>query len=90
MREGEDVFLECTVEHQQGKAQWTKDGFALGEYWMTWDSVDDGPSIELIGEETKMYKEWKVVFTSAVPMAVFCVVLIPLPPYSGHIQGYLV
>ncbi|XP_063884494.1 nephrin-like [Scylla paramamosain] len=30
VREGEDVFLECIVEHQQGKAQWTKDGFALG------------------------------------------------------------
>ncbi|KAK3859449.1 hypothetical protein Pcinc_034440 [Petrolisthes cinctipes] len=29
VKEGEDVFLECAVEHQQGKAQWTKDGFAL-------------------------------------------------------------
>ncbi|XP_071517139.1 nephrin-like [Panulirus ornatus] len=28
--EGSDVFLSCVVEHQQGKAQWTKDGFALG------------------------------------------------------------
>ncbi|XP_071550364.1 nephrin-like [Panulirus ornatus] len=28
--EGTDVFLECVVEDQQGKAQWTKDGFALG------------------------------------------------------------
>ncbi|XP_066948196.1 nephrin-like [Macrobrachium rosenbergii] len=28
--EGEDVFLSCAVENQQGKAQWTKDGFALG------------------------------------------------------------
>lgn len=31
VKEGEDVFLECAVDHQQGKAQWTKDGFALGE-----------------------------------------------------------
>nr|XP_045624741.1 nephrin-like [Procambarus clarkii] len=28
--EGADVFLHCIVENQQGKAQWTKDGFALG------------------------------------------------------------
>ncbi|XP_069164061.1 nephrin [Procambarus clarkii] len=28
--EGADVFLRCIVENQQGKAQWTKDGFALG------------------------------------------------------------
>ncbi|XP_037789830.1 kin of IRRE-like protein 2 [Penaeus monodon] len=28
--EGEDVRLSCVVENQQGKAQWTKDGFALG------------------------------------------------------------
>ncbi|XP_050729208.1 nephrin-like isoform X2 [Eriocheir sinensis] len=28
--EGGDVLLSCVVEHQQGKAQWTKDGFALG------------------------------------------------------------
>ncbi|XP_042235054.1 nephrin-like [Homarus americanus] len=28
--EGADVFLRCVVENQQGKAQWTKDGFALG------------------------------------------------------------
>ncbi|KAK4307585.1 hypothetical protein Pmani_020652 [Petrolisthes manimaculis] len=27
---GGDVFLSCIVESQQGKAQWTKDGFALG------------------------------------------------------------
>nr|XP_045618414.1 nephrin-like [Procambarus clarkii] len=28
--EGADVFLSCVVDHQEGKAQWTKDGFALG------------------------------------------------------------
>ncbi|XP_063888638.1 synaptogenesis protein syg-2-like [Scylla paramamosain] len=27
--EGGDVLLTCVVENQQGKAQWTKDGFAL-------------------------------------------------------------
>nr|XP_053633999.1 nephrin-like [Cherax quadricarinatus] len=27
---GEDVVLRCVVANQQGKAQWTKDGFALG------------------------------------------------------------
>ncbi|XP_064102682.1 nephrin-like [Macrobrachium nipponense] len=26
---GEDVFLKCVIQNQQGKAQWTKDGFAL-------------------------------------------------------------
>lgn len=31
VRAGSDVFLRCAVDHQQGKAQWTKDGFALGE-----------------------------------------------------------
>ncbi|XP_050715761.1 nephrin-like [Eriocheir sinensis] len=30
VRAGSDVFLRCAVDHQQGKAQWTKDGFALG------------------------------------------------------------
>nr|XP_045610946.1 nephrin-like [Procambarus clarkii] len=30
VRAGDDVFLKCVVENQQGKAQWTKDGFALG------------------------------------------------------------
>lgn len=34
VKEGEDVFLECAVDHQQGKAQWTKDGFALGELFL--------------------------------------------------------
>ncbi|KAK8397705.1 hypothetical protein O3P69_004470 [Scylla paramamosain] len=28
--EGEDVLLRCEVEEQEGRAQWTKDGFALG------------------------------------------------------------
>ena len=32
VNEGESVLLRCTVRNQQGKAQWTKDGFALGEY----------------------------------------------------------
>ncbi|XP_064104325.1 nephrin-like [Macrobrachium nipponense] len=27
---GDDVFLKCVVLNQQGKTQWTKDGFALG------------------------------------------------------------
>ena len=31
VRAGSDVFLRCAVDHQHGKAQWTKDGFALGE-----------------------------------------------------------
>ncbi|XP_069983599.1 nephrin-like [Penaeus vannamei] len=30
VRSGADVFLPCVVKHQQGNAQWTKDGFALG------------------------------------------------------------
>ncbi|XP_071529342.1 nephrin-like isoform X2 [Panulirus ornatus] len=30
VREGEDVTLQCVVADQQGRAQWTKDGFALG------------------------------------------------------------
>ncbi|XP_042243477.1 nephrin-like [Homarus americanus] len=30
VREGEDVTLRCEVDNQQGRAQWTKDGFALG------------------------------------------------------------
>nr|XP_045611164.1 nephrin-like [Procambarus clarkii] len=30
VREGEDVTLKCVVDNQQGRAQWTKDGFALG------------------------------------------------------------
>ncbi|XP_068225631.1 nephrin-like isoform X3 [Palaemon carinicauda] len=30
VNEGDDVFLSCVVQNQQGKAQWTKDGFALG------------------------------------------------------------
>nr|XP_053642776.1 nephrin-like isoform X2 [Cherax quadricarinatus] len=30
VREGVDVALRCRVAHQQGQAQWTKDGFALG------------------------------------------------------------
>ncbi|XP_071534108.1 nephrin-like [Panulirus ornatus] len=30
VRAGEDVYLRCVVGNQQGKAQWTKDGFALG------------------------------------------------------------
>ncbi|XP_064104349.1 nephrin-like [Macrobrachium nipponense] len=29
---GEDVVLRCVVRNQQGKVQWTKDGFALGEF----------------------------------------------------------
>ncbi|KAK4304366.1 hypothetical protein Pmani_023694 [Petrolisthes manimaculis] len=29
VRAGSDVFLKCIVSNQQGKAQWTKDGFAL-------------------------------------------------------------
>ncbi|CAL4105199.1 unnamed protein product [Meganyctiphanes norvegica] len=30
VNQGDDVLLRCIVEHQQGNAQWTKDGFALG------------------------------------------------------------
>ncbi|XP_047490967.1 nephrin-like [Penaeus chinensis] len=30
VKEGDDVFLRCIVVNQQGNAQWTKDGFALG------------------------------------------------------------
>ncbi|XP_071534248.1 synaptogenesis protein syg-2-like isoform X2 [Panulirus ornatus] len=30
VRAGENVYLCCIVDHQRGKAQWTKDGFALG------------------------------------------------------------
>ncbi|XP_064103262.1 nephrin-like isoform X2 [Macrobrachium nipponense] len=30
VKEGQDVFLRCAVDGQQGKVQWTKDGFALG------------------------------------------------------------
>ncbi|XP_063588836.1 nephrin-like [Penaeus indicus] len=30
VRAGDDVFLRCIVRNQQGNAQWTKDGFALG------------------------------------------------------------
>lgn len=30
--EGMDVVLGCGVDNQKGKAQWTKDGFALGMY----------------------------------------------------------
>ncbi|KAA0189961.1 hypothetical protein HAZT_HAZT002975 [Hyalella azteca] len=28
--EGSSVTLRCAVDYQQGRAQWTKDGFALG------------------------------------------------------------
>lgn len=31
VRMGENVYMCCIIDHQQGKAQWTKDGFALGE-----------------------------------------------------------
>ncbi|XP_071534279.1 nephrin-like isoform X2 [Panulirus ornatus] len=30
VKTGEDVFLRCVVDNQQGNVQWTKDGFALG------------------------------------------------------------
>ena len=30
-REGEDVLLKCRVGNLQGKAQWTRNGFAMGE-----------------------------------------------------------
>ncbi|XP_068250646.1 kin of IRRE-like protein 2 [Palaemon carinicauda] len=30
VNEGDDVFLSCVVQNQQGNVQWTKDGFALG------------------------------------------------------------
>ena len=30
-REGEDVLLKCRVGNLQGKAQWTRNGFAMGQ-----------------------------------------------------------
>ena len=30
-REGEDVLLKCRVGNLQGKVQWTRNGFAMGE-----------------------------------------------------------
>ncbi|XP_042874281.1 nephrin-like [Penaeus japonicus] len=30
VKAGDDVFFRCVVRNQQGNAQWTKDGFALG------------------------------------------------------------
>lgn len=31
VREGQTAILRCKVGNQQGRAQWTKDGFALGK-----------------------------------------------------------
>ena len=31
VRQGETALLRCKVGNQQGRAQWTKDGFALGK-----------------------------------------------------------
>ncbi|KAK4018640.1 hypothetical protein OUZ56_000685 [Daphnia magna] len=31
VREGQMAVLRCKVGNQQGRAQWTKDGFALGK-----------------------------------------------------------
>lgn len=32
VKAGDDVFFRCVVRNQQGNAQWTKDGFALGKW----------------------------------------------------------
>ena len=33
-REGEDVLLKCRVGNLQGKVQWTRNGFAMGAYYL--------------------------------------------------------
>ena len=35
-REGEDVLLKCRVGNLQGKVQWTRNGFAMGTYYLTY------------------------------------------------------
>ncbi|XP_071520410.1 nephrin-like isoform X2 [Panulirus ornatus] len=44
---GNEVTLRCEVDHQQGKAQWTKDGFALGFN----RSIPGFPRYTVLGEE---------------------------------------
>ncbi|XP_050737080.1 nephrin-like isoform X2 [Eriocheir sinensis] len=45
---GSDVTLHCEVENQQGNAQWTKDGFALGFN----RSIPGFPRYTVLGEES--------------------------------------
>ena len=33
VRQGQMAVLRCRVSNQQGRVQWTKDGFALGEFY---------------------------------------------------------
>lgn len=44
---GNEVTLRCEVDHQQGKAQWTKDGFALGFN----RSIPGFPRYTVLGDE---------------------------------------
>ncbi|XP_066949212.1 nephrin-like isoform X2 [Macrobrachium rosenbergii] len=46
---GNDVTLRCEVENQQGKAQWTKDGFALGFN----RSIPGFPRYSVVGDESR-------------------------------------
>lgn len=35
MIEGRVAIIECEVGNQAGRVQWAKDGFVLGEYYLT-------------------------------------------------------
>ena len=35
VQEGGEAMLECEVANLAGQVQWTKDGFALGNYYLT-------------------------------------------------------
>ncbi|XP_069945501.1 synaptogenesis protein syg-2-like isoform X2 [Cherax quadricarinatus] len=48
VRLGENVYLCCIVDHQQGRAQWTKDGFALGFE----RTVPGYPRYQYVGDDT--------------------------------------
>ncbi|XP_069161021.1 kin of IRRE-like protein 2, partial [Procambarus clarkii] len=48
VRLGENVYLCCIVDHQQGRAQWTKDGFALGFE----RSVPGYPRYQYVGDDS--------------------------------------
>ena len=53
VRMGENVYLCCIVDHQQGKAQWTKDGFALGECACAWVRVRVRESVRVLEKKDK-------------------------------------
>lgn len=65
VHEGGEALLECQVANQAGQVQWTKDGFALGEYSihrkLTYESIAKALVLDRYHRwQACMVRDWRI------------------------------